>query len=529
MGKGKSHRTPWVLLAGILAAVGLCVGAGGLALAAQTYGDHYAGRIYPGVTVYGVDLGGLTVDEAAALQSELPAPTALPLTLRAGERTWSRSWADLGIYFDPPATAHLAYQVGREGTPEQQRADQLRALLTGQPLSPVVLLPGAAQAAAALEALAPEVTIPPVDAALIIRPAGITPVPAHAGRELDVDATVAALPQAISAGPEGLVLELLTRQAKPAIGNPGPAQAQAEALLAHPFTLFADDPLTGFTTTWAVEPEIVATWLIAQPVEDEDGARLMLTMQEKAVRACLDGLGGGAATTPLPDGIALDVEGTLPAVRAAIEAGESQAGVALAHLPRTYSVQPGDTLMSVARAHGFPVWQLTEANPGIEPGELRPKQQIIIPSLDVLFPLPLTTGQRIVVDISDQHLYAYEVAPPRVGRARGGKDTLVYDLLCSTGIGSSPTITGTFQVLSKEKNAYASSWDLWMPHFMGIYRSGPDFTNGIHALPTLSSGARLWEGYLGRPVSYGCIVVGVDEATALYGWAKLGTLVVIRD
>jgi len=518
MDKTVNRHTPWFLFAAILAATGLCVGVGGLALASKAYSQHYAGRIYPGVTVHGVDLSGLTVDEAtAALQSELPAPTTLLLTLRAGERTWSRSWADLGMQFNPSATAHLAYQAGREGTPEQQYTVQLRALLTSLPLSPVVLLPGAAQAAAALEALAPEVTIPPVDAALIIRPAGITPVKAHAGRELDVEATVAALPHVVSAGPDGLVLELLTRQVEPAIGNPGPAQAQAEALLAHPFTLVADDPLTGFTTAWAVEPEIVATWLIAQPVEDEDGARLELAVQEEAVRACLDGLDESAAITPLPDGIALDVEGTLPAVRAAVEAGESQAGAALAHLPRTYTVQPGDTLMSVTRAHGFPVWQMIEANPGIEPGELRPDQQITIPSIDVLFPLPLITDRRIVVDISDQHLYAYE------------KETLVYDLLCSTGIDSSPTITGTFQILSKEENAYASSWDLWMPHFMGVYRSGPDFTNGIHALPTLSSGARLWEGYLGRPVSYGCIVIGVDEAAALYEWAELGALVVIRD
>jgi lipoprotein-anchoring transpeptidase ErfK/SrfK len=180
-------------------------------------------------------------------------------------------------------------------------------------------------------------------------------------------------------------------------------------------------------------------------------------------------------------------------------------------------VQPGDTLVSVARGHGFPVWRLTEANPGIEPGALRPGQQIVIPPVDVLFPLPLITERRIVIDISDQRLYAYE------------GETLVHDFISSTGIDSSPTISGTFQVLSKEEEAYASSWDLWMPHFIGVYRAGPDFTNGIHGLPTLSSGARLWEGYLGRPVSYGCIVLGLDEAAALYQWAELGTLVVIRE
>ena len=141
----------------------------------------------------------------------------------------------------------------------------------------------------------------------------------------------------------------------------------------------------------------------------------------------------------------------------------------------------------------------------MEPGELWPGQQIVIPSVDVLFPLPPITDRGIVVDISDQRLYAYE------------GETLVYDFLCSTGMASSPTIAGTFQVLSKKDEAYASSWDLRMPHFMGIYRTAPDFTNGIHALPTLSSGARLWEGYLGRPVSYGCIVIGLAEAAATGG------------
>ena len=68
-----------------------------------------------------------------------------------------------------------------------------------------------------------------------------------------------------------------------------------------------------------------------------------------------------------------------------------------------------------------------------------------------------------------------------------------------------------------------------MPHFMGVYRTAPDFTNGIHGLPTLSSGATLWAGYLGRPVSYGCIVLGLAEAETLFEWAELGTLVVIQD
>jgi lipoprotein-anchoring transpeptidase ErfK/SrfK len=507
-----SRRTACTSLIALLLA-GLSLSAIGLAAASRAYHQRYLGRIYPGVSIYGVNLGGLIVDEAAArLQASFPDPAVLLVTLRDGERTWSRSWADFGIHLDPQATANLAYQVGRVGSLEQQYGTQLQALLAGHPLSPVIVLPDPARAAAALEALAAEVAIPPVNAGLVIGPGSIIPVPAQAGRALDVEATVAVFAHAVGVGKDGLVIELLTRQVAPPIGAAGPAQAQAEALLARPFTLAADDPLTGFSATWTVEPAVVATWLAVQPVEDENGARLALTAQEEAIRAYLSNLG-----SQLTDEVALDIEKTAPAVRVALEAGEGQATVALTHTPHSYTVQPGDTLGSIARGHGFPVWWVAEANPGVDLGALQPGQQIVIPSIDILFPFPLTTDRRIVIDISDQHLYAYE------------GDMLVYDYVCSTGIASSPTITGTFEILSKEENAYASSWDLWMPHFMGIYRSGPDFTNGIHGLPTLSSGALLWEGYLGRPVSYGCIVIGLDEAATLYDWAELGTAVVIQE
>jgi lipoprotein-anchoring transpeptidase ErfK/SrfK len=36
-------------------------------------------------------------------------------------------------------------------------------------------------------------------------------------------------------------------------------------------------------------------------------------------------------------------------------------------------------------------------------------------------------------------------------------------------------------------------------------------------------------GNLGTPVSYGCIVLGVEEAETLYAWAELGVVVVIEE
>jgi lipoprotein-anchoring transpeptidase ErfK/SrfK len=129
--------------------------------------------------------------------------------------------------------------------------------------------------------------------------------------------------------------------------------------------------------------------------------------------------------------------------------------------------------------------------------------------------VPFTGGGKyILVDISEQHMYVYE------------GDALIYSFVASTGINNA-TRVGTFAVQSKIPNAYGSTWNIWMPNWLGIYWSG-GLENGIHALPILPNGAILWEGFLGRPVSYGCVVIGTYESQLLYEWAEMGTPVEIQ-
>src|SRR5215211_2422008 len=129
--------------------------------------------------------------------------------------------------------------------------------------------------------------------------------------------------------------------------------------------------------------------------------------------------------------------------------------------------------------------------------------------------VPSSAGSKyILVDISEQHMYVYE------------DDALLYSFVASTGINNA-TRVGTFAVQSKIPNAYGSTWNIWMPSWLGIYWSS-GLENGIHALPILSNGATLWEGFLGRPISYGCVVLGSYEAQLLYDWAEIGTPVEIQ-
>jgi lipoprotein-anchoring transpeptidase ErfK/SrfK len=123
-------------------------------------------------------------------------------------------------------------------------------------------------------------------------------------------------------------------------------------------------------------------------------------------------------------------------------------------------------------------------------------------------------GKYVLVDISEQHLYAYQ------------GNTLVYSFVASTGMNNA-TATGHFSVLNKIPSAYGATWDIWMPSWLGIYWAG-SLQNGIHALPIMSNGGTLWDGYLGTPISYGCVVLGTYEAKLLYDWVDVGTPVTIQ-
>lgn len=128
---------------------------------------------------------------------------------------------------------------------------------------------------------------------------------------------------------------------------------------------------------------------------------------------------------------------------------------------------------------------------------------------------PASSGDKyILVSISEQHMYVYE----------GGN--LIWSFVASTGMNNA-TRTGLFHVQDKIPNAYGATWNIWMPNWLGIYYAG-SLENGIHALPILPNGSRLWAGWLGTPISYGCVVLGVQESEELYNWAEVGTPVEIR-
>ena len=73
----------------------------------------YAGRIFPGISVAGVDVSGLAPNDAALkLSQTLSYPISGKVLFRDADKVWVASPAELGMVFDLLASALAAYEFG---------------------------------------------------------------------------------------------------------------------------------------------------------------------------------------------------------------------------------------------------------------------------------------------------------------------------------------------------------------------------------------------------------------------------------
>ena len=463
------------------------------------------GRILPGVSALGVPLGGQTPTEAAATLSGRWDEQSV--TLRDGDRTWLLRPDELGMTLDAAATAHAGALKGRS-------FDGLRDAVTQRAhwfsVAPVWAY-DAATAERTLAQIAPQLAVAATNATVRVTGGQAEAVPAADGRELDAAATLAAL----AADPARVLMDgqlaLVARPVPAAVQDVSAAVAEANRLLNHTVTLEAYDPLTDERFSWPIAPAVWSEWLrlSLDPAAPTD---YRWTLDQQIAAAYLDTL-----EAAMGDGRYLSEEETPAALSAAIQAQQPTAAARIYHPERRHVVQSGETLSSIGYDTGIPYPWIQQANPGVE--SLSVGQEIVIPSPDALLPLPPVPGKRIVVSISQQRAWVYE------------NGQLKWEWPASTGIESSPTAPGIFQIQSHEPNAYAGNWDLWMPSFMGIYRPVPtsEFMNGFHGFPTRGRAQLLWTGDLGRRVTYGCILLSSENAQLLYDWAEEGVVVEVQQ
>lgn len=465
-------------------------------------------RIVPGVRVGETRLGGMTVYDAAVLLNErwnLERNIVVGAVVDGEVRTWPLSPAQLGLWVDAVETAQNAFAVGHHQDALTEVDQILASLLKGQEVSLIVKFNEAA-ARDGLESLSQQVGKPPVDATLRLEGSNLVAVPGVAGSAVDIERAL----QKLAADPRGVMnggyLTVEMKPVPPRISDVSEAMSQAQRLLDTPVTLKAYDPIADEHFEWQVDRQILANWLRIESAEDG----VKVAVDQDRVAEYLEGLSGSLGPQR-----AIDTAGYSGPLAQHLGEGASLT-MKIDYRPTTYTIQPGDTLLAISWEVGIPYWMILQANPGLDQDRLLAGQELIIPAKSEMLPLPVIENKRVVIDIGRQRLRVYE----------DGRE--IAEHVISTGIDRSPTQPGVFQIQTHEINAYASVWDLNMPHFLGIYEAWPGFMNGIHGLPTLSSGRRLWAGVLGSPVSYGCIVMELEAAEWLYDWAEDGVVVEIQ-
>ncbi len=224
--------------------VGLVVLVVGLFLGTHVFG----GRVFPNVWSLGVDLGDLTVDEAAsALQTKWANTT---LQLHDGDRVWTASTGQLGLQLDTDATVANARAAGLAGIP------------LGYSVLPAVSMDVLTTQNYLLD-LTEQSKILPYNAGYRWEGDQLVGVPGTDGRFLDVAATLAALntnlAQISARGSFNLVMTTMP----PDVRDPTPYLDQARAFTLQNFILKGYDPFTDEHFAWTTDRNTLTSWLEA--------------------------------------------------------------------------------------------------------------------------------------------------------------------------------------------------------------------------------------------------------------------------
>ncbi len=306
----------------------------------------YAFHILPNVSIWNVDLSGLSIDEAtAALDTGLASKfNSAKIELTDGTHTWYANPIDLGLRLDPRATAQVALD-----TAQGDVSAQLNIALSGVDLAPrVVFDPLAARAF--LTRLAQQINSEPVDAGLQLDGLKVLATPSQIGRVLDVDSTIAKLSDMAHSIERSPRLELPIVSRAPQIADASQVAARLQNVLNTNFTLDLDNASPGEPTSWDLTPQQLVSLISTQ--RSADGQQIDIRFNADLLNAGLTDLAGQInrepenarfvfnddtrqldVIQPSKIGRTLDITGTIAQMNEAIARGDHRATLAVIVTP----------------------------------------------------------------------------------------------------------------------------------------------------------------------------------------------------
>ena len=238
----------------IAAALGIGLVVGGL----YAWHDSLAGRILPGVSAAGIDLGGLTADGArVALESRYGALAEGGLMVRTSVGTTTIPFADVGRGADIEAMVADAASLGRGGSWIEESIAAIRLRI--EPVSVDLRLTyDHDRAVAAIDGFADRMATNPIDARVIRAGTGFATIPSVNGARVDTTAAVAAVDAAMQdpAVVSGAVVSAPVTTVEPQLTTESADQARASVNAIARNLVVANG-----TRKWTLKPWTIRSWI----------------------------------------------------------------------------------------------------------------------------------------------------------------------------------------------------------------------------------------------------------------------------
>jgi vancomycin resistance protein YoaR len=251
------------------------------------YQLRHENRIFTGVYLWGIDLSGMTRDEARPIFTAAFPYAHEPSIVLVDPRTnqeWVRSPQQLGLYLDVDNALAAAYAVGRSGSsPLADLQEQFDTWYYGRVLAPVIIF-DESRLDTAIAEIAAEINRAPLDAALHYDGSTVDFLAGQVGRSLDVaDLRERLLNPLADMRPARI--ELLIHETNPRIEDTSAVAGAIQQIIGSPMTFYLQEPLAGVDLERVtLTSEELTRWLRIQMVEDDGRAHYEAFVDENAVR-----------------------------------------------------------------------------------------------------------------------------------------------------------------------------------------------------------------------------------------------------
>lgn len=313
---------------------------------------YHLGRIYPGVSVGGVELAGKTPEEASlALAQQLVFPQQGKIAFQVDDQVWVARPLDLGLSLDVQSSVERAYAWGRTGNPLRRLYEQLRAWRVKVDVPPRLVY-DERLASDYLAQIAAQVNRPTVEATLRVEGTDVVALPGQVGRVVDQEATLLLLRAQLNTLMDGIV-PVIIRESPPLIMDASEAAEIARQILGQPLVLqLPEPPQQADTGPWLMTPDQLAKKLVFERQQTPEGWKIYVKVDEDALREYLQGIDADISRSsqnarfifnddtrqleliqPAIIGRSLDIEATIQEINRRLLQGEHTVGMVVTYMP----------------------------------------------------------------------------------------------------------------------------------------------------------------------------------------------------